>query len=190
MGNRTTSPARREHSGEATGSYVAYVSDMNYNHGDFNIRLDGKDVFTGTSYSDTVRMQQMLFEATLQPGRHTMSLLNAGGGTGDETATVMGVDYFIYHPLATQLASPSPRSKASEYAIIATFVGVGLALAIITVVFFVMRRRHNRRRAEVSWAPIPETAQPSVETPPPYATERPVQLAQLTKLDRWNRLRK
>ncbi|EJD46818.1 hypothetical protein AURDEDRAFT_164271 [Auricularia subglabra TFB-10046 SS5] len=181
------------------GSYMAYVSDMNYNHGEFDVFLNGEEIFNGTSYSDTVRMQQVLFESTLEPGRHTMSFVNGGGGFGEGTATVMGVDYFIYRPWTAQLAAPSTRgpgsgaySKAEEYAIIAAFSAVGLALGILTVVFFVLRRRIVRWSSEFRGHSAGQSSVtlPSAATPPPYMTGQPIPDPPLTKLDRWDRLRK
>ncbi|EJD46803.1 hypothetical protein AURDEDRAFT_164257 [Auricularia subglabra TFB-10046 SS5] len=75
------------------GSYVAYYSDENFDHGEFDVSLDGNVVYSGTSRSPKFLIQRMLFDSSdFEPGMHTLSVTNTN-------TTFLGVDYFIYQPL-------------------------------------------------------------------------------------------
>ncbi|EJD46813.1 hypothetical protein AURDEDRAFT_123919 [Auricularia subglabra TFB-10046 SS5] len=73
------------------GSYVAYYSDLNFDHGAFTVSLDGRIVLSGSSQSATLLKQRVLFSSAVAPGRHVLTITNA------QDANITGVDYFIYH---------------------------------------------------------------------------------------------
>lgn len=73
-----------------TGSYVAYYSDMNDDHGQFSAYIDGQLVMQGNSYSPSwVSHSILLFNASVDPGTHTLTLSNSLNGSW------IGVDYFL-----------------------------------------------------------------------------------------------
>lgn len=106
------------------GTYVAYYSDKNVGHGDFLAHIDGKPALRGDAYSPhSISPSILLFNASVDPGPHILTLTNSVNGTW------IGVDYFLcvrptvlpcaaaycpisYHP--RKLASTSALSAASS----------------------------------------------------------------------------
>ncbi|EJD46814.1 hypothetical protein AURDEDRAFT_123920 [Auricularia subglabra TFB-10046 SS5] len=74
------------------GSYVAYYSDLNVDHGAFTVLLDGQTVLTDSSQSDTLQKQRVLFGRAISPGHHVLTIENA------QDTKITGVDFFMWAP--------------------------------------------------------------------------------------------
>ncbi|EJD46805.1 hypothetical protein AURDEDRAFT_151531 [Auricularia subglabra TFB-10046 SS5] len=141
-----------------TGSFVAYYSDLNHDHGDFTVSLDESTVFFGTSYSPSLVEQRVLFSTAVSPGRHILTITNS------QNATTTGVDYFSYQPVSLPTlpnTAPATRKKAASTALIAGLASacaLVVLLTALTVVLFIRARR--RPRSEHVTA-----------LPPPYDSE-------------------
>ncbi|EJD46795.1 hypothetical protein AURDEDRAFT_164249 [Auricularia subglabra TFB-10046 SS5] len=72
------------------GSFVAYCSDSNFDHGEFFVSIDGHLVATRSSYSANRLPAMVLFSASVAPGRHVLRIDNTA------SRTVLGLDYFMY----------------------------------------------------------------------------------------------
>ncbi|EJD46831.1 hypothetical protein AURDEDRAFT_123929 [Auricularia subglabra TFB-10046 SS5] len=154
------------------GSYVAYYSDLNGNHGPFEIHLDGKPHDTGSSYSDTWEAPKMLFSTDVEPGMHTLVIQNPSQtDTGD---IWLGVDYFIYRPLpetpSTQSENEQAPNPRSNRPIVAAIVAPICAVLALILLFFavVFMRRRGRRRSD-GLKPLAPPPLQSVAPPPAYA---------------------
>ncbi|EJD46800.1 hypothetical protein AURDEDRAFT_184261 [Auricularia subglabra TFB-10046 SS5] len=71
------------------GSFVAYCSDANYDHGQFSVSIDGRLLGMWSSYSPKHLNAMVLFSATVDPGTHVLRIDNTAG------PTVIGLDYFM-----------------------------------------------------------------------------------------------
>lgn len=90
------------------GSFVAYLSDLNNDHGDFLVSVDGRPAERGSSYSpQAVSRATVLFSAFLDPGVHTLRIENAA------RAAIVGVDYFITSSVRPDNTSAALRSTAT-----------------------------------------------------------------------------
>lgn len=90
-----------------TGSYVAYYSDMNYDHAEFTVILDGETVLNSTSLASRLARQVLLFGTSVPQGTHNLTVRNAGDPGR------MGVDYFVYRALLTTPPSSSALTASS-----------------------------------------------------------------------------
>ncbi|EJD45436.1 hypothetical protein AURDEDRAFT_165651 [Auricularia subglabra TFB-10046 SS5] len=72
-----------------TGSFVAYYSDHNNDHGNFTILLDGLPVARLNTFSPDLIKDQLIFSAFVKPADHTLTVSNIDEGK------VIGVDYFV-----------------------------------------------------------------------------------------------
>jgi hypothetical protein len=162
------------------GSYVWYVSDRNFDHGRFQVELDG-NVSTGSSYDASYQTEEYLFCQELDESReHTLTISNMDDGK------YFTVDYITYRPVASSSSSASQPISSPAYSSTAiasdptllpaqtTTTGsrgvnpgiyVGIILFIVALVllaflvFFV--RRDKRRKAQ---------RQQAMAMPPPLET--------------------
>ncbi|EJD45434.1 hypothetical protein AURDEDRAFT_124783 [Auricularia subglabra TFB-10046 SS5] len=95
------------------GHYVAYYSDRNRDHGNFNISIDGGPDTQLSSYGPTLLENVLLFSATLANEPHVLTLTNTQKGK------TVGVDYFVYRAdeASTSTGSDSlPAAPSSSVA--------------------------------------------------------------------------
>ncbi|EJD46834.1 hypothetical protein AURDEDRAFT_184275 [Auricularia subglabra TFB-10046 SS5] len=84
------------------GSYVAYYSDLNADHDNFTVSVDGNSVQTASSYAPSwTNGSRLLFAAPLNPGPHILTVTNVKGGAW------MGLDYFMYLPASAPSSTTS-----------------------------------------------------------------------------------
>ncbi|EJD46833.1 hypothetical protein AURDEDRAFT_164282 [Auricularia subglabra TFB-10046 SS5] len=89
------------------GSYVAYYSDLNSDHDNFRVSVDGASAGTASSYASSwTNGSRLLFSTPLSPGPHVLTITNVKGGAWT------GLDYFMYLP-ATVPRSTSTRAPAT-----------------------------------------------------------------------------
>ncbi|EJD46804.1 hypothetical protein AURDEDRAFT_123915 [Auricularia subglabra TFB-10046 SS5] len=89
------------------GAYITFAfNDRNSNHGEFSIAMDGRHVYTNTSYAPTQSPTLPLFTMLLNPGQHTIKISNAF------SSTALALDYFVYMTDAS--TSPDSRSGGSN----------------------------------------------------------------------------
>lgn len=153
------------------GSYVAYYSDLNANHGPFEVYLDGRLHGTGSSYADAWEGPSLLYSTNVEPGLHTLLISNpAEMDNGD---IWLGVDYFIYRPLldtpSTQIEKEgTPVSHSSNVpAIVASICGVLALVSLAILGIFLVRRRQRRRRDGLHPMTVPPPQ--NAPLPPEYA---------------------
>lgn len=75
-----------------------YISDLNKDHGEFGVSIDAGPYQVLSSFSATLRKQQVLFSTPVSPGHHTLTITNW------ENGPALGVDQFmcaaICHPVS------------------------------------------------------------------------------------------
>ncbi|KAH7099061.1 hypothetical protein BKA62DRAFT_710787 [Auriculariales sp. MPI-PUGE-AT-0066] len=151
---------------EFEGSAVWFYGDTNFDHGDFEVRIDNGVPDRRSSFSSTRLALQLLFAATVQPGRHKLNITNV------ENFKALSIDYFAYDPLTlpnspsnSQSSSPtqSPSTNDPSSSTTESSVGTGLALGAIVgivmglvallligvLVFLFVTERRRRRRERV-----------------------------------------
>ncbi|EJD40295.1 hypothetical protein AURDEDRAFT_170669 [Auricularia subglabra TFB-10046 SS5] len=144
------------------GAYVAYYSHLNMDHGEFDVYLDERLVFRGSSYGPLTHSCR-LFSSDVKPGFHTLKVTN-----DIANATVSGAEFFIYRQSAsTTLSHPEPppppsgsstpgtpqtgivhdaqppksASRSNVPSVIAGVLGAVLLLALLLLAFVLRRRR-------------------------------------------------
>ncbi|EJD48168.1 hypothetical protein AURDEDRAFT_122970 [Auricularia subglabra TFB-10046 SS5] len=74
-----------------TGSEIWYYSDVNGDHGNFSVALDGVSKGIRTSSAPSWKPQIVLFHATLEPGTHTITVMSM-----NQLGNVTSLDYLAW----------------------------------------------------------------------------------------------
>ncbi|EJD54386.1 hypothetical protein AURDEDRAFT_110053 [Auricularia subglabra TFB-10046 SS5] len=176
---------------EFEGSYVWYVADKKFNHGNNGVSIDGGPVATISSYDPGLVLGQILFHQAVAPGRHSINVTELDG-------KVMGIDRFVYRPLDFSVSSPSAGSSSETNLPPPTnspfpsspsqlepqrssdsqprrlpagaYVGIGLgcgALLLLligaAVILWFRRQRHSHRQMDMAHCPSIATGPQMVE---------------------------
>ncbi|EJD45435.1 hypothetical protein AURDEDRAFT_165650 [Auricularia subglabra TFB-10046 SS5] len=127
------------------GSFVAYYSDHNIDHGVFSVALDGAPVAQLSTFSTTLIRGALIFSAAVSPGRHTLTITNAGEGK------IVGVDYFVE---TSSAGGVQPSLDPAAVTGIALGAVAGAALLFLCGFAFcecVRRKRNNLKAAAETW---------------------------------------
>ncbi|EJD48167.1 hypothetical protein AURDEDRAFT_183523 [Auricularia subglabra TFB-10046 SS5] len=93
------------------GSYIWYYSDMNNDHGPFSVSIDDVMYGTWTSAWPIERPGVVLFHASVQPGRHTLTVTNLSNN-------YTSLEHLMYRPLtngtAPRAVSDSGQSVSTQ----------------------------------------------------------------------------
>ena len=108
------------------GIGVEWYGNMDKRHGSALVYLDGNLAQTVSAYSDKAMKQQRIFWAfNLKQSKHTLKIVNAGGGNSTSSGAVMDVDALVVTwgspPPARALhqdLAVSPRTIPSDTAIV------------------------------------------------------------------------
>ncbi|EJD45422.1 hypothetical protein AURDEDRAFT_165637 [Auricularia subglabra TFB-10046 SS5] len=126
-----------------TGSFIAYYSDYNYNHGNFVVALDGVVISQLSTHNTYLIKQQLIFGTFVSDGTHNLAITNT------EDGHIVGVDYFVYHPVETTLGTFSSSSATAKGQTLDPAAVTGIAFgAAASAIMLVLCLVALRRRAD------------------------------------------
>ncbi|KZV97362.1 hypothetical protein EXIGLDRAFT_747135 [Exidia glandulosa HHB12029] len=166
-----------------TGSYIWFISDLNNDHGQYGVSIDSGVWRLFSSNSAVLEKQQILFAAEVEPGPHSITIM-------DWENRGLGVDQFAYRPLDFALSSsssttssfassssPSTSGLSSSFSETplpvqsvtlpaGAYVGVGLGAAalLILLVLGSIILWTRRRRRPVQPQPVPTSHRDTILT--------------------------
>ncbi|KZV81873.1 hypothetical protein EXIGLDRAFT_844221 [Exidia glandulosa HHB12029] len=166
-------------------SHVWYIADRNIDHGSFQVTVDDVPYPPGTSKSDSLVSNLVLFDAELDPSHpHTMTVRNLS----DKKA--FSIDTIVYRPIdgeqssSSSATTPSPASDASvlqhsSHRAVPTGVIIGIVLGSIALLvlaafaaLIVHDWRKRRAHEQKLRAQVPHMAQ-APGPPQPWTTFHP-----------------
>ncbi|WVN84918.1 uncharacterized protein L203_100054 [Cryptococcus depauperatus CBS 7841] len=176
-----------------SGSSVQLFGNVNSDHGNYSISLDGMEAVTyDGSFRQLIENTALFTAAGLQEGQHTLKAMNLGdgsnkrldfdyavvnstvkpsaiGGTSQTSTSITGS-----HVADTDKA-PASSGKSNTAGIVGGVVGGVLAVTVITIiVWWLLRRRRKAKQEALQEAQI--YSYPSITSPTsgPDSTNRPI----------------